>query len=170
MTGHSRLLIVGRVSGVYGVRGWIRVFSYMDPPEAILDCPTWHLGRGGTWQAKEVAEGRAQGKGVVARLGSIADREVARALIGADIAVPRGQLPPLAEGEYYWTDLEGLRVVAVSDGTDFGCVDHLMATGANDVLVVRGERERLIPFVRDSVVKRIDFERGVIEVDWDPDF
>lgn len=146
------------------------MFSYMEPPEAILDYAPWHVGREGVWEIREVAEGRIQGKGVVVRLDSIADRDVGRTFIGSEIAVSRGELPPLGDGEFYWADLEGLRVVTAAGRVDLGTVDHLMATGANDVLVVKGDRERLIPFVQGSVVKRVDTRGGVIEVDWDPDF
>jgi 16S rRNA processing protein RimM len=94
---------------------------------------------------------------------------MAEALRGTEILVPREALPPPAPGEYYWVDLEGLRVVNV-DGTDFGTVSHLFSTGANDVLVARGDRERLIPFVDPDYVRSVDFEAGVVTVDWDPEF
>jgi 16S rRNA processing protein RimM len=83
--------------------------------------------------------------------------------------VPRSALPPPAAGEYYWVDLEGLRVVNV-EGVDFGTVSHLFSTGANDVLVARGERERMIPFVQPDFIRSVDFDAGVVTVDWDPDF
>ena len=163
------LVVIGRISGLYGVRGWVRVYSYTAPRAAILDLTPWTVRRGDGWSPWALAEGREHGKGVVVRLDGIEDRDAAAGLIGADIAVRRDQLPNLDPGEYYWTDLEGLRVRTV-DGRDLGIVDHLFETGANDVIVVRGERERLIPFVKGQVVRRIDLSGGEMEVDWDPDF
>ncbi len=167
--GSEQTVIVGRVAGVYGVRGWIKVHSYTEPAEQILDFQPWLVGSTNAWRPMSVTSGRRHGKGLIAQLESVADRERAVTLVGADIAVRRDQLPGLAQGEYYWTDLEGLRVVTAA-GIDLGVVDHLFETGANDVLVVRGERERLIPYVRDEVVRRVDLEQGVLVVDWDPEF
>lgn len=165
----DELLTLGEVSGVYGVHGWVRVYSYTDPIENILDYSRWHVHQRGNWQVYRVLSGRRQGKGLVAALEGIGDRDEAQTFIGAEIAVPRAELPTLPEGEYYWADLEGLQVETVA-GEPLGAVDHLFATGANDVLVVSGERERLIPFVMEQVVQSVDLEAGVIRVDWDPEF
>ena len=102
-------------------------------------------------------------------LEGIADRDAAEALPGVEVAVWRDGLPALAEGEFYWSDLVGL-TVATTEGVDLGVVDRMMETGANDVLVVKGERERLIPFLMDDVVRQVDLEAGHMEVDWDPEF
>jgi 16S rRNA processing protein RimM len=115
------------------------------------------------------AQGHEQGKGMVAKLPGCDDRDAAAKLVGATIRVPRSALPKAKRGEYYWTDLEGLDVVTV-EGVDLGKVSHLFATGANDVLVVHGERERLIPFVTGQFVKEVDLKSGRITVDWDPEF
>ncbi len=163
------MVVVGEVSGVYGVQGWIRVFSHTDPRDNILGLTPWYVGGVGHWTEHAVLGGRRQGKGVVARLAGCEDRDRAAALIGRQIAVRRDQLPPPAEDEFYWTDLEGLRVVD-AEGRDLGVIDHLFATGANDVMVVLGERERLIPFVWDAVIKEVAFEAGQVRVDWDPEF
>jgi len=165
----SELVTLGRISGLYGVRGWVRVFSHTDPREGIVRYSPWYLRLGGEWRPVRVAEGRRHGKGVVARLEGCDDRDQAARLMGAEIAVRREQLPPLPPGEYYWTDLEGLRVVT-REGVELGTVARLMETGANDVLVVRGERERLIPYLPERVVLEVDLEGGLIRVDWDPDF
>ncbi|WJW74777.1 ribosome maturation factor RimM [Thiohalobacter sp. IOR34] len=165
----DQFIIVGRISGLYGVRGWVRVYSHTEPRENIVDYRPWYLQGAEGWQPCEVVEGRRHGKGVVARLAGYDDRTAAAALLGRDIAIRRDQLPETAEDEYYWTDLEGLEVVT-TEGVELGRVDHLFATGANDVLVVRGERERLIPFVQGQVIRSIDLAAGRIEVDWDPDF
>ena len=163
------VLIVGRISGLYGVRGWLKIFSYTEPRENIVDYSPWLIGTEGHWRGVAVEDGRTQGKGVVVKLAGCDDRDAAALLIGQDIAVRRDQLQVAAPGEYYWADLEGLRVVTL-EGIELGVVDHLFETGANDVVVVRGERERLLPFVRGDVIRRIDLQAGVMEVDWDPEF
>jgi len=160
---------MGRVSGVYGVRGWLKVRSDCEPAERLLDYSPWQLESAAGWRSYAVEEGRAHGQGLVVKLAGVADRDQARALGGADIAVLRSQLPALEADEYYWNDLVGLGVVTV-EGEALGRVTGLMATGANDVLVVSGDRERLIPFIPDQVVVEVDAQSRRIEVDWDPDF
>lgn len=162
-------LVVGRISGLYGVRGWVKVFSETEPRDNILGYSPWYLERGGQWRSAEAEAGRLHGKAVVAKLAGYDDRDQAAELIGTPIAVTRDQLPKLDEGEYYWTDLVGLEVVTV-EGLELGTVDHLFETGSNDVLVVRGDRERLIPFTLGAVVTAVNLEAGRITVDWDPDF
>lgn len=154
-------------SGVFGVKGWVKVFSETDPREGILRYSPWLVGPEA--RPQRVAEGKVHGKGVVARLDGCEDREQAALLVGREIAVRRDQLPPPRADEFYWIDLEGLAVMT-EQGVDLGHVSHLFSTGANDVLVVHGERERLLPFVWDEVIKDVDFEQGLIRVDWDPDF
>jgi len=158
---------MGYVSGLYGISGWVRVFSYSDPRERIADYSPWQL-RGGPGDVRlyPVTDGRRQGKSVVAKLAGVADRGAAATLIGKQIYVDRRQFEEAGEGEYYWVDLIGL-AVRTEQGEPLGTVDSLMATGANDVLVVAGDRRRLIPFIRGDVVKSIDDER--IIVDWHPD-
>jgi len=145
------------------------VFSYTEPRENIVHYQPWYLCCGEQWQARRLVEGRQHGKGVVARLDGCTDRDQALALMNCEIGVRRDQLPAPAQGHYYWNDLLGLEVVNLQRES-LGRVDHLLETGANDVLVVAGERERLIPFVLDKVVKRVDLEAGVIQVDWDRDY
>ena len=159
------MIVLGRVTGLYGVRGWVKVFSETDPRENILEYAPWYV----DGEPRAVAEGRSHGRGLVARLAGCEDRDQAAELIGREIAIRRDQLPPPSPDEFYWADLEGLRVETIH-GLALGEVSHLFATGANDVLVVRGERERLLPFVWDQVVHAVDFEAEVIRVDWDPDF
>jgi 16S rRNA processing protein RimM len=78
-------------------------------------------------------------------------------------------LPELHEGEYYWNDLQGLRVENL-DGVELGRISYVFETGANDVIVVKGRREYLIPFTWGNAVRRVDLEKGLMIVDWDPDF
>jgi 16S rRNA processing protein RimM len=151
------------------VKGWVRIFSYTDPRDNIVHYQPWYLRCEGTWQARRVAEGKRHGKGVIVRLEGCEDRDQAASLMDCEIGVRRDQLPPTESGEYYWNDLLGLDVVTVQN-EPLGKVDHLLETGANDVLVVQGDRERLIPFVPGKVVMRVDLEAGVIQVDWDKEF
>lgn len=165
----SGMVVIGRISGLYGVRGWLRIFSYTDPRENIIAYSPWLVSIDGQWQPMKVVTGRTQGKSVVVNLAGYDDRDAAVTLLGKDIAVLREQLAAPAPGEYYWADLEGLRVVNTA-GVEFGVVDHMFQTGANDVVVVKGDRERLIPFVQGEVILKIDLQQGVMEVDWDPDY
>jgi 16S rRNA processing protein RimM len=165
----AKRVALGRITGHYGVRGWVKVHSYTDPRENIVDFSSWILDHGGAQHRVDVEAGRSQGKNIVAKLRGIDDRDAAQEWMGAEIAVDRSELPPCAPGEYYWVDLEGLAVHSTR-GEVLGEVDHLMATGANDVIVLRGDEQRLIPFVAETVVKRVDFASGVIVVDWEPGF
>ncbi len=160
--------ILGRVSGLFGVRGWVKVFSHTSPKENILNYPAWFLFREGEWQEYKLKQGKTQGKGIVALLEEVDDRNQAAELTGADIAVRRDQLPEISPDEYYWSDLEGRRVVTET-GIELGRVDHLFETGANDVMMVKGERDHLLPFI-GQVIKEVDLDGDLITVDWDPDF
>lgn len=169
-----RHVVLGQVHGLFGVRGWIKVYSHTRPIEAILDYGRWWIGSAGQRQPYQVLEGRLQGKTLVARLADaegepLPDRNAAVELLELDIAVAREDMPDPEPGEYYWFDLIGLRVLTV-DAVDLGQVSAMMETGANDVLVVKGDRERLIPLVIDEYVIEVDLEGGRIVVDWDPEF
>ena len=166
MSAHKHV-VLGYISAVHGIKGWVKVHSWTRPMEAILGYRPWLLGE--QKNPVKIVDGRKQGKGLVALLPGFEDREQAIKLVGQQIFVERDQLPPTVEGEYYWTDLEGLEV-HTTNGDVLGRVDRLMETGANDVLVIRGEREHLVPFVQGQYVKRVDLEGGLIEVDWDPEF
>lgn len=144
------------------------MFSYTQPREAILDHHRWFLRVKDSWESAAIAEGQRHGKGIIARLDGVTDCDLARELIGADIAIERGALPEPEDGRYYWSDLEGMRVVH-RDGSELGRVAYLFETGANDVLVTEGERQRLIPFVVGQVILDVDFAAGVISVDWEWD-
>jgi 16S rRNA processing protein RimM len=172
MSAPDPLVTLGRISGVYGVRGWVKLRSYTVPPANLLGFDRWTL-RGPAGASNAIVEAsRAHGKGFIAKLSGVDDRDGAARLIGVDIAVSRAALPPCDAGEYYWVDLEGLAVETTSafGSASLGRVTRLIATGAHDVLVVAGERERLIPFVPERTVRNVDLERGVITVDWDPEF
>lgn len=171
VSGHaeSDYVILGRISGLYGVKGWVKVYSDTRPRKNILRYTPWLLKQHGEWLPYEVEQGRPQGKGLVVKLVGCDDRDQAAELLQMEIAVLREQLPKLQSGVYYWTDLVGLTVVTI-DGVELGNVDYLFETGSNDVLVVKGERERLIPFIKEQVVMEVDLDAGRMVVNWDPDF
>lgn len=168
-------IVLGRVNGLFGVKGWIKVYSYTRPARNLLSFDEWLIGRqDDDWRPFRVLQARAQGKALVARLADehgtpLPDRDAAIPLLELDIAVPREAMPDPGAGQYYWFDLVGSSVIN-REGTALGQVEAMMETGANDVLVVRGERERLIPFVVDTFIDEVDLESGCIRVDWDPDF
>ncbi|MGI9330206.1 MAG: ribosome maturation factor RimM [Gammaproteobacteria bacterium] len=162
-------VVVARIEGAYGVKGWVRVRSFTTPADNLEKYAPWRLRlpRGDRELARH--EMRAHGKGYVARLEGIGDRDAAAALAGTAIMVPRAILEKPAEGQYFWSDLVGL-TVRTSAGELLGQVDKMMETGANDVMVVTGDRRRLIPFVHGTVVQSVDLETGFIQVDWEPDY
>ena len=162
--GAPEQVVLGRISGLFGVRGWLKVYSYTEILTSILDYPVWQV----NGKPFRLEQGKAHGKGIVAKLAGLDDRDKAAELIGSDITVSRDQLPQAGEDEYYWSDLEGLDVVT-RDGDALGKVAYLFATGANDVMTVKGERERLLPFIGD-VILEVNLTDGVITVDWDKDF
>jgi 16S rRNA processing protein RimM len=159
---------LGRISGVFGVKGWLKVQSYTEPRDNIVRLAVWTLRRDGADRPFEVEDGQGHGGSVVAKLRGIDDRERAREWAGAEIVVERGQLPEARADEFYWTDLEGLEVRTTA-GLSLGRVESLLATGANDVLVLGGTPGRLIPFVVGPVVKQVDLAAGLIVVDWSPE-
>ena len=158
---------VGHVSGVHGVKGWVKIYSLTDPREAIFEYQPWLLGE--SQEEVRIAQGRKQGKHVVALFDGIDDREQAEGLVNRPIAIYRDQFSELPDDEFYWADLLGL-AVQLEDGSALGTIDKMLATGANDVMVVKGDRERLIPFVIGHYVKGVSLEDGLVTVDWDPDF
>lgn len=165
----DRVIRLGEISGVHGVQGWVKVLSFTEPRTNLLDYPKWQLEQGSRKLEVEVEAARESGKRLIAKLAGIGDRDAAAEWIGASIAVLRSALPALASGEYYWADLEGLEVRNTA-GVRLGSVAHLIATGANDVLVLDGEGERMIPFVEGETVRSVDIDAGEIVVDWDASY
>ena len=161
----AKLVTIGRVAGVHGVKGWLKIHSYTDPRANILHFDRWCLVRGENIRVVRVEHSRSDRGRVSAKLEGFESRDAAAELIGADIAVERIQLPECGPNEYYWTDLEGLEVRTPA-GMLLGVVDHLLATPGHDVLVLRGDRERLIPFVHGAVIKNVDLAARLIIADW----
>jgi 16S rRNA processing protein RimM len=161
----AETVLVGRINGVWGTQGWVKVFSYTQPVTAIFDYKPWLLGQSGAEIIVE--QWRQQGPRLVARLRGISDPEQAAGLIETDLFIPRAVLPKPEPGQFYWSDLIGLTVVNL-EGHEYGRVRGMIETGANDVLeVVSSQGESvLIPYVRDIFVHQVDLEAGRILVDW----
>ena len=168
------LIVLGKITSVHGVRGEVKIYSFTDPIDNLLGYPAWTLKRDGEVKQVELVSGRLQGKILVAKLKGLDDREVARTFAGFDICVPRALLPDLYDGEYYWHQLEGLKVIDLQ-GQLLGRLDHLLETGSNDVMVVKpcpgslDDRERLLPYT-EQCVQKVDLAAGEMRVDWDADF
>ena len=164
-------IIVGKINGVYGVKGWVKVFSYTDPREAISQYSPWYLKQNGVWKAVKIVDSKAQAKSVIAKIEGCDDRDAAMLFSGTEVSIKPEQLNSLDEDTYYWRDLVGLRV-RNQEGFDFGEVKSLMETGSNDVLVVKSDdgKETLIPWTIGQVVLQVNIEEGLMVVDWDSDF
>lgn len=159
---------MGRIVAPFGVRGWIKIDPYTAMPDGLKAYPRWWIGKEGNWREWRHEQARAQMDMLVAKLAGCEDRDAAVLLKGAQIAVGRDEFPPAGANEYYRSDLIGLTVVNEA-GVNFGVVKEVLETGANDVLTVAGERERLIPFI-DSVIRSVDLPARMIRVDWDAEF
>lgn len=169
---------MGRIGAPHGIKGWVKLVSFTDPTDNLLDYRYFWItdgaGPGKELRKIEIDEARPQGQALVGHIKGCDVREETRRYTGLELLLPKSELPPLDEG-YYWYQLEGLRVVNLAD-EDLGVVDHMLATGANDVLVVRGDdasvdrEERLLPYVSGQVVKEVDLAARVIRVDWGKDF
>jgi len=164
----DRWVVLGKIGSAFGVQGWVRITSYTDPADNILDYDCWYLRRAGQWEAVEVEEGRMTAKGVQVKLAGIDSPEEARLQVGVEIGVPRSELPPTAPGEYYWSDLEGLEALTPS-GELLGVVDHFRSTPGGAIAVIRGAKEHWIPFVKDRIVK-VDLDAKRIVFDWGVDW
>ena len=162
-------MLVGGISGAFGVKGWLKVSSYTDPPENIFKYSPWQLctaNDGRPSRTVQLVQGKLHGKGLVVQLEGIDDRDGAESLKGLEIRVERQRVPEPDSGHYYWADLEGLQV-RNSAGVVLGQVDHLLDTGSNDVMVVRGEARHLIPFIVGDTVLSVDLDAGFIQIDWE---
>lgn len=160
---------LGYINGVVGLKGQLKVFSFTSPRNQIFAYDSWTLVHKSSDSDVSISNGRSQGKNLVVHIDGINDRTSAEELVGAKIFVSQQQLEKLDDDEFYWRDLIGLTVSTI-DGVDLGKVDWLFETGNNDVMVIAGDKERLVPFIQGEFVKAVDLEAGTIIVDWDPDF
>jgi len=159
---------MGRIAAPFGIKGWIKVQPYSEDPGTLMDFASWRVGRGDQQRHYGVEEIQDHSNALIAKLEGINDRNQAFALRGLEVSVPRSALPPPEENEFYWADLIGLLAIN-HQGMELGRVESLMETGAHDVLVVKGKREHLIPFIA-AFVGKVDMAAGRIEVDWGEDY
>jgi 16S rRNA processing protein RimM len=183
-------MLIGKIVGCFGIKGWVKIHAYTDPVENFLAYGVCTVkasdGRPGAHDNAllEFDSGHRQGKGLVAHIKGVDDRTLAESYKGLELWAPASGLPKLESGDYYWHQLSGLKVWCadqdskVEAGSEhdhrvlLGVVDHLIETGANDVLVVKAcegsydKKERLVPYLPDDVVTRVDLDEAVIEVDW----
>jgi 16S rRNA processing protein RimM len=165
----ERRILLGRVIGAFGVRGELKLESWTSPRDALFRYTPWTLAHRSEETFVSGARGKLNPNGsITARLPDVESRDDAEALVGAEIWVLRSQLPPSKPGEYYWVDLEGLKVATV-EGLELGTISHLFNNGANDVIAIRGDRDRYLPYTPD-VVREVDLDAGRMVVDWDPEF
>lgn len=170
----KEFVVLGKIVTVHGIRGAVKIYSFTDPIDNILNYPQWILRKGNEQLTVKLKAGRMQGKALVAELDNLTDREEAKKLADFEILVCRDELPVLNNDEYYWYQLQGLMVINQQNQL-LGKVDHLLETGANDVLVVKpcvdsiDDRERLLPYIEQCVLN-VDLAAGTLQVDWDAEF
>lgn len=168
-TDNEKFVVLGRITGVVGLRGGVKIQSYTRPREQIFSYHPWYLLQDSRWMESQARRARAGGRGLIATISGIGDRDAACSVLGTDIAVRREQLPELGAGEYYHTDLIGLDLVNMN-GERLGRLREIEETGANDVMVVDGVQTFLIPLLMGRIVKHIDLENRIIQVDWNPEY
>lgn len=168
-------VVLGKIGRVHGLQGWVKLISFTAPIENILDYSLFHAEVGGKLTQLELDQHRRQSKALLVHFKGYDDPETARLLTGAELAIANTELPQLDSGEFYWHQLQGLQVVN-QHGQRFGRVSHLLETGANDVLVVVpdgesiDERERLIPYIVDTVISEVDLQKETLRVEWEADY
>jgi 16S rRNA processing protein RimM len=161
----SALIQLGAVGAPFGVRGWVKLRSYTDPPERLLEHRDLRLGLNGAWQTYHIeASGRSGGQ-ITVKLAGVDDRDRAQALRGASVCVLRSDLPERNDRDFYRADLVGCEVVN-GDGTRLGVVQYFVETDAYALMVVRGEREYWVPAV-PAHLRRVDLQAKLIVVNWD---
>ena len=166
----DRLLEIGEIKAVYGIKGWVKIFSYTRPIEQIFVYPKWFIGTAGNWQQIELEDSRQRSNsGLIAKFKNIDDRTLAQSFAGKNIAIEKTELTELESGEYYWSQLIGLQVINLKSET-LGEVIEMIETGANDVLVVKNEQgQQLIPYDK-SIVQEVRIDSQQILVDWEIDY
>ncbi len=176
MSEQNNRIVMGKLGSTYGIRGWLKVFSYTDNAESIFDYTPWYLNQKGKWVEYKVESWKRHGQGYVCKLAGLDVREDAQLMTNFEIAIDPASLPELSEDEFYWRELFGMQVFTTK-GYNLGEVTDLLETGSNDVLVIKanlkdafGQKERLVPYLEEQVVKKVDREARRIEVDWDPGF
>jgi|TARA_R110002167_G_scaffold366223_1_gene593827 16S rRNA processing protein RimM len=174
MSHSSDTLVVGKIGAPYGVKGWVKITTFTHEQDGVFTYTPWLLGQ----ENKEyvVDQWRTHNKGLVAKLVGVETRDDAESIKNLDISIKAQQLPQLAGDDFYWRELVGMQVVT-EKGYSLGVVKELFETGANDVMLIKanlndafGQKERMVPYLLDQVVKQVDREAKTITVDWDPAF
>ncbi|CEG58085.1 ribosome maturation factor RimM [Legionella fallonii] len=169
MSNQANWVVIGRFGRPHGVKGFITVQSFTEPRDNILRYTDWHVLLNNTWQLIKILSVEVHNKAIIATIEGYPEREMVASLTNVEIAIKKEQLAALEPGEYYWHQLIGMKVVNPK-GESFGVVTEIMPTGANDVLVVQGEKRHLIPYLPEQFIIEINESQQVITVDWDVDF
>ena len=166
----DKKIYLGKITGVHGIKGWLKIQSFSSPPENILNYPLWIISNRGQEGFYSVEQGRKHSNKIIVKLEEIDDRTKAESLINSKIKIRRSELPKLSNESHYWSDLEGLSVLN-SEEKLIGIVDSLIETGANDVMVVNTTKDKriLIPFVMHEIIKEVSIELNYVKVDWQID-
>lgn len=174
MSQASDTIVIGKIGAPYGVKGWVKVTTYTDEIQGVFDYSPWLLGEAG--KEYTVDHWRVHNKGVVAKLVGVETRDDAESIKNLDVSIKASLLPQLADDDFYWRELVGMKVVT-DKGYDLGVVKEMFETGANDVMLIRanpndafGQKERMLPYLYEQVVKKVDKQAKTITVDWDPGF
>jgi 16S rRNA processing protein RimM len=165
--GQERAVVLGRIGAPFGLKGWVKVISYTDPPEGIAGYVDWEISSGAGSRTATVLEWKRAGRFIAVKLDGVDTPEDARCLTNSDVRVQRSALPPTAPGEHYWHDLQGLAAFT-PDGVPLGQITGFLELPAHPVLVLEGERERLVPLVPERLLE-VDLAAGRVMLDWHPD-
>ena len=163
----DKKIYLGKITGVHGIKGWLKIRSFSSPPENILNYPSWIINNQGEEDFYSIEQGRKQNNKIVVKLEKIDDRNTAESLINSKIQIQRSNLPKLSNENYYWSDLVGLSVLS-SEEKVIGKIESLIETGANDVMVIITLKDEriLIPFVMHEIIKEVNVELSYIKIDW----
>ena len=169
MNNQENWIVIARFGRPHGVKGFVTVHSFTEPRDNVLKYANWHAFINNKWQPMKLLRAEVQNKSIIVQIEGYPERESVAFLTNIEIAIQRGQLATLEPGEYYWHQLIGMKVIN-QQGEPFGNVTEIIPTGANDVLVVEGNKRHLIPYLLGQFILDIDSKQQIITVDWDMDF
>jgi 16S rRNA processing protein RimM len=176
MSSASDTLVIGIIGAPYGVKGWVKITSYTHDLDGVFAYTPWLLGQVQEGNKYVVDQWRTHNKGLVAKLVGVDNRDDAEGIKNLEISIKAAMLPELDGSDVYWRELVGMRVVT-EKGYNLGVIKELFETGANDVLLVKanlndafGQKERMVPYLLDQVIKQVDRQAKTVTVDWDPAF
>lgn len=176
MSSASDTLVIGIIGAPYGVKGWVKITSHTHDLDGVFAYTPWLLGQVEEGKEYVVDQWRTHNKGLVAKLIGVDDRDDAEGIKNLEISIKAAMLPELDDSDVYWRELVGMQVVT-DKGYNLGVIRELFETGANDVLLVKanlndafGQKERMVPYLLDQVIKQVDRQANTVTVDWDPAF